>query len=177
MDLDATRIVEPIARFARRHSVKSVLHVDPEFGFLGAALRYAMDYRDDRLTPDQWRLNITGLVDSGTALPFGNCYNTVEAQSPVDWLKSHEEKFDLVLAPRLPRSLNRDKAEKLLRILYSRAASLLVTVVENDLSPRHDPGDSESVTVQLVSAAFPRVHFVDLGLLALAVVKNEFLPL
>ena len=177
VDTDTTLIVNQLVRLARHHAVRTVLHLDAVAGFLGAALRHVLDYRHGRLTPDDWRARITGIVPSGTMLPFGYCYDAVLAEQLDDWLDASEETFDMVLAPNLALQSPRQEASRILQKLYRRAGALLLTVVPNDLKSAGGDAADDRLTLQLLSAAFPRIRFVDLGNLALAVIKNEFLPL
>ncbi len=176
-DPDSTLIVDHIIGLARRLDIRTVLHLDAVAGFLGAALRHVLDYRHGRLAPDDWRARITGIVPSGTMLPFGYCYDAVLAEQLDDWLDANEETFDLILAPRLALQSTREEASRILQKLYRRAGALLLTVVPNNLKSTGVDAADNRLTLQLLSAAFPRVRFVDLGNLALAVIKNEFLPL
>ena len=179
MDLtpDRLRIAGKLADAAAAHEVRSVLHVGVETGTLGACLRQALDYAHGRKAATSWRARILGLTTSGNEVPFGTCYDAIEAEPPDRWLEANDECFDLVLAPLAGINLPRDSARDLLLRLYERAEKLLVTVVANDLARPHDPVLESLYTLQLLSADFARVRFSEIGDLALALVRNEFLPL
>lgn len=169
-------IIEPILRLAARHQVRSILHVDVRTGFIGAALRNALDYSQGRLNPDTWEAHITGLVQSQSTVPFGLHYSLVQAE-PLDcWLGSYASETDLILAAHVPLQHPRDIASTILSRLYQHTKKLLITLAHNDLSQHHKTDLSNLLTLQLISAQFPRVHFIGLDNLALAVIKNEFLP-
>ena len=177
LTLDRLRIAAKLADAACAHNVRSVLHVGVETGMLGACLRHALDYAHGRTAQPDWKARIHGLTASGSEVPFGACYDAVEADPPDRWLASRYDAFDLVLAPRAAVELPRDQARALLHSLYERAAKLLVTVVANDLPRAHEPQLESLYTLPLLSADFARVRFSEIGDLVLATVRNEFLPL
>jgi len=177
LSLDPIAIAEPAARLARTHDVRSALHVGIETGVLGAVMRFALDHSYGRTAPDRWSVRLTGLVASNQTVPFGSFYDAIEAESVEAWLKNSDTSVDLILAPRLLLNNTREKAARLLRLLYERTAKLLLTVAPNDLSGAHFPELENRYTVQLLSADFPRVRFTELGPLTLAAIFNEFLPL
>jgi len=177
MEFDPLTVTAGVTALARKFGVRTVLHAGASTGFLGAALRQALDFCAGRLTPCERRARLTALVASGDALPFGFCYDAVEAEAPERWLAEHQARFEMILAPRAALELERDAARTLLKLLYERTDKLLLTVVANDLAGPHNAALEKLYTLQLASADFPRVGFSEMGPLALATIRNEFLPL
>ena len=177
LELDSTAVAGSVAALARRFGVGSVLHAGARTGFLGAVLRQSLDFGEGRLTPCERRARLTALVESGESLPFGFCYDVVEAERPEKWLGRNEARFEMILAPRAALEMERDAARELLKLLYGRTDKLLLTVVANDLAGPHEAEMEGLYTLQMASADFARVGFTEMGPLALAAIRNEFLPL